>query len=143
MPSDGPHLSDEQLSGYPVSEPFPADAAHVRSCPECRGRLEAMQAALDAYAEYRDSVRAPLLPPPPKLWRSLEQIVTLDEARRRKALRRWLWVPVAAAACVLAVLFFMEHRPAEQASARASDLLVRSARAPLSRSRMIELRAHG
>jgi hypothetical protein len=141
--SDGPHLSDEQLSHYPAREQFPAEAAHLEGCTECRKRLDAMQAALAAYAEYRDSVRGPLLPPPPKPWASLEQIIELDEASRQKPLRRWLWVPAAAAACVLAVLFFMARRPADQASARATDLLVRSGRVALSRSRMIELRARG
>jgi hypothetical protein len=143
LPSDGPHLSDEQLSQYPASEHSLAEAAHLESCTECRKRLDAIHGALAAYAEYRDSVRRPLLPPPPKPWASLKQIIELDEAGRRKPLRRWLWLPAAAAACVLAVLFVMARRPSEQASARATDLLVRSGRVTLSRSRMIELRARG
>jgi hypothetical protein len=147
IPDQGVHLSDEQLSHCPPSERSPGETAHLLACEECSGRLRAFQTALAAYAEYRDSVRAPLLPPAPMPWRPMRQLIEADRADRRQPPRRWLWLTAAAAACACTLLILVARRPAEQAaeqaSAQASDLLVRSASLPVPRSRRLTLRAGG
>src|SRR5215469_10904107 len=89
--SGGTHLSDEQMSQYLVNENSPAEAAHLEVCTECRSRLDEMRAARAAYTEYRDSVQA-LLPPPPKPWPSLEELIKIDE-RRQKLRPAESWTP--------------------------------------------------
>ena len=138
----GAHLSEEQLARFQDGEFSPAEAAHLDDCAECAGRLRGLSAAAAAYAEYRDSIRAPLLPPPPKPWRSLDQLVAGHEANRRRTVLRW-WVPALAAAIGLVLVIVAMLRPAGQASARANQLLARSALVSLPRNRMISMRAHG
>src|SRR5579863_6514277 len=80
MPSNGErHLSDEQLAGFRDGELARDEAAHLDECAVCAQRLRDLTAATAAYAEYRDSIRAPSLPPAPKAWQSLGQLISQHE----------------------------------------------------------------
>lgn len=102
------HLDDEQLCA--LLDEGPDDDAHLRACPDCRGRLHALSLA-------RDAVAAPVVPLAPAV---LDQLVasavaaggvsmattdaTVDLAARRRRLRPpapWL---VSAAAALVALV---------------------------------------
>src|SRR5580704_4381863 len=102
MPNGPTHLSDEQLARYQDGESAAGDS-HVEVCEECANRLRDMRAAFAAYSEYRDTIRNPQLPPVPKPWRGLDQLVADHESQRRRQVL-WFWAPVLAAAVSLFVL---------------------------------------
>jgi hypothetical protein len=142
MPSNGAaHLSEEQLARYQDGELPAAEAAHLEACAECAARLRDINAALAAYAEYRDSIRSPQLPAPPKPWRSLDQLLADDKPERRGLAVRW-WLPALAAALGLAVALVAIRRLPDT-SAQTGQLLDRAALAPMPRNRIISMRVHG
>jgi hypothetical protein len=143
MPRDGlAHLSDEELAGYQDGESSPAEAAHVEACAECSARLRDLQAAIAAYAEYRDSIRSPQLPRVPKPWPRLDQLVADHESQRRRRVWQW-WLPALAAACGLVVLITWGLRNKVDGSQTASQLLERAVVVPVPADRMISMRMHG
>ena len=127
------HLSDEQLARFQDGELPASQAAHLDQCAECAGRLRDSNVVAAAYAEYRDSIRGPSLPPPPRPWQSLDRLVASRQGQRR--LSYWWWVPAAATLAAVVLLFW----PTPQAD----RLLAQSAGAELPSDGMISLRAHG
>jgi hypothetical protein len=90
------HLTDEQLADG-------MNSPHLKSCAECRRRVDELRAATAAYVEYRDTIRAPMLPPPPDSWRSLRVLVARHEAATPpKRSYRWPVLLVAAACAAMA-----------------------------------------
>jgi hypothetical protein len=81
------------------------------------------QLACTAYEEYRDSIRGPALPPAPKAWRSLDELIAEQKADRPRRVWAWWLVPAFAAALIAAVLI------PRDASNKATELLTRSATA--------------
>src|SRR5260370_17712143 len=69
------HRDDEQLLRLADGELDPKQAAqaqaHLKACWHCRTRLEDLQSTIPGYMRYRESVLAPLLPPPPRPWGTL------------------------------------------------------------------------
>ncbi len=143
MPKDRPaHLSDEELAGYQDGERMPADSAHVEGCAQCTARLHDLEAAIAAYAEYRDSIRNPQLPAAPMAWRRLDQLAAEHESGRRRRVLQW-WLPATAAALGLVTLIAVGLRNHGTDSERASQLLDRAGLAAMPADEMIALRIHG
>ncbi len=136
------HLSDEELAGYRDGESSPADTAHLKTCAACAGRLRDLDLATAAYAEYRDSIRGPQLPPAPAPWPRLDQLVADHRARRRRRLLQW-WLPALAAAVSLVVLVVGGLGTNGETSRRASQLLERAARVSMPPGRTISMRIRG
>src|SRR5579864_3801389 len=136
------HLSDEELAAYQDGERFPAEAAHVEGCAQCSARLDDLKAAAAAYAEYRDSIRSPQLPPAPMPWPRLDQLVAGHESQRRRRVLQW-WLPALAAAFGLVVLIVGGLRNKGTASERANQLLERAAVVSMPADQMISMRIHG
>jgi cell pole-organizing protein PopZ len=143
MPRDRlAHLSDEELAAYQDGERSPAESVHVEGCAHCRARLHDLKAAIAAYAEYRDSIRNPQLPPAPTPWRKLDQLVADHESQRRR--RLWQWgVPALAAAFCLVVFIAGGLRNKGADSEGASRLLERAALVSIPADQMISMRIHG
>lgn len=136
------HLSDEQLCQFDDGELGEQEARHIASCPACSKRLEDMRAATQSYVEYRDSNCRPLLPPPPKRWPSLSELVEQQHGAGRKSIIRWWPLPAVAAACI-AVVLTITYGTVGQSSARAAELLSRSAAVELPAERLIAVRLQG
>src|SRR5579864_196967 len=136
------HLSDEELAAYQDGKSSPAEAAHVEGCAQCSARLDDLKAAITAYAEYRDSIRSPQLPPVPMPWPRLDQLVAGHESQRRRRVLQW-WLPALAAALGLVVLIVGGLRNKGAASERASQLLERAALVSMPADQMISMRIHG
>src|SRR6266700_402529 len=97
------HLSDEQLARFQDGELSGSEAGHLESCSKCGGRLHDLRTAGKAYLEYEDSIRRPLLPPPPKPWPGLSILVARhEESHRQSAFRRWPTLAFAATICLVA-----------------------------------------
>lgn len=89
-----------------------ADRVHVDACPECRSRLAEAQAGLEL------ALGAAMPEPLPPYWESLRRQVSLrldEEAARRPAPWRRLWLgPALAAAVLVGIATFLPtatHRP--------------------------------
>jgi hypothetical protein len=137
------HLSDEQLAAFQDQDLPAGDAVHLESCAHCSGRLREIASVLAAYSEYRDAVRAPLLPPPPQSWVSLDALIARNTNGSRPKVHRW-WprIALAAAACaVLAALVLRQN--SGDSSIRATQLLARSATVTVPQGRLISLRSGG
>jgi hypothetical protein len=132
------HLSDLQLVRFQDGELSPHEAIHLDFCADCRRRLNDMQAATVAYLEYRDSIRAPLLPSAPQPWLRLSALVARQQ-EKRSAFRWWPVVAFAATLCL--VMFLLE--PSTQSSRQASELLDRSASTSEPQGRLITMQLHG
>ena len=145
MPSgNSAHLSEEQLARIQDGEFPEREAGHLQSCVQCSNRVRDLRAAVAVYAEYRDSMRAPLLPAPPKPWQPLDALVAQHLASRPAKTLRWWWaVPALAAAAGLIVAVVLMHTKSRQALTRADELLVESARVELPERRLISMRMHG
>jgi hypothetical protein len=133
------HLSDEQLARFNDGELAAGDVAHVEACEHCAGRLREIASAVAAYIEYRDAVRAPLLPLPPRSWLTLD---TLIASNSRSKLLRW-WPRLAIAAACAAIIVFILQQTLDRSSTRASELLARSEMVIPSEGRLISLRSGG
>jgi hypothetical protein len=133
------HLSDEQLAAFQDQDLPAGDAVHLESCAHCAGRLREIASALAAYSEYRDVVSAPLLPPPPQSWASLDTLIARNANGSRPKVHRW-WprIALAAAACAVIAAVALNQR-AERASVRANELLDRSATMTVPEGRSIVL----
>src|SRR5580658_2110425 len=143
MPRDRlAHLSDEELAAYQDGEGLPAESAHLEGCMQCTARLHDLRAAIAAYAEYRDSIRNPQLPPAPTPWRRLDQLVADHESQRRRRVLQW-WVPALAAAFGLVLLIAGGLRNRGADSEGASRLLERAAQVSTPADQMISMRIHG
>jgi len=134
------HLSDEQLARFNDGELAAGDVAHVDACEHCAGRLREMASAVAAYVEYRDTVREPLLPPPPQSWPTLNTLIARNANNGRSRMLRW-WPRLAMAAASLAIIAFIVHQAVDRPSTRASELLARSATVILPGGRLISLRS--
>src|SRR4051794_20418620 len=103
------HLSDEQLALFQDGELSPPGVGHLDACPECASRLRDLETAHAAYAEYRDLIRGPMLPPAPSPWRSLDKLIQRDElkaqAKARNRARAWRWWLIPGLATALCLLF--------------------------------------
>jgi hypothetical protein len=139
------HLSDEELARLQRGS-----ARHLAKCPECASRLRDLQAADAAYAEYRDSLRGPALPPAPKAWRSLDALISegalSEEGKAWSGAGAWRWwlIPgLATALCLLIATVVVLRRSTTQVSGQASELLTRSASAELPPNRLISMRVRG
>jgi hypothetical protein len=133
------HLSDEQLARFNDGERATGDVAHVEACEHCSARLREMASALAAYIEYRDTVRAPLLAPPPQSWPTLNTLIASNASNSRSKLPRW-WPRLAVAAACAAIIALIVRQSVERPSTRASELLERSAMVILPEGRLISLR---
>jgi hypothetical protein len=134
-----PHLSEEDLVRFQDGELPSSQASHLESCPQCATRLRDLENAAALYAEYRDSLRAPSLPPPPRAWQSLDQLIAKDaEGGRFRILRWWPAAVVAIAACIALAVVELPDR----SSARAAQLLAQSAGAELPAGRFVSMRMH-
>lgn len=142
-----PHISEEQLARGEDGELSQPEASHLESCLECGSRLRDAQAARAAYIEYRDSIRGPLLPPPPKSWQTLDALIAGHQASRQTRTFHWWPVPSPAAGlCMLLGLIVagvVLYGPWQAPSIRANRLLTQSARLELPRGRFISLRVRG
>jgi hypothetical protein len=140
-----PHLSDEDLARFDIGEVSAFEARHIEACAQCGGRLRDMQSSYAAYRLYRDALKAPLLPPPPKPWQTLDRLIKGAQANAPVPRFRWWPVPVLAASAVLAVVIaaLVLYTPGQTASARANRLLTASAKLPSSPRGLISVRAHG
>jgi hypothetical protein len=135
------HLSDEQLAAFEEGDLPAGDTVHLESCPHCAGRLREIESALAAYREYRDAVRAPLLPPPPRSWTPFDTLIAQNANNRRsKMLRWWPRIAIAAATCTV-IIALVQHQRSERPSIRANELLARSAMVILPEARLISLRS--
>jgi len=134
------HLSDEQLARFNDGELAAGDVAHVEACEHCAGRLCEMASAVAAYIEYRDVVRAPLLPPPPQSWPTLDTLIARNATNSRSKLLRW-WPRLAIAAACAAIVVFILQQTLDRASTRASELLARSEMVVPPGERLISLRS--
>jgi hypothetical protein len=134
------HLSDEQLARFNDEELAAGDVAHVEACEHCAGRLREMESAVAAYIEYRDTVRAPLLPPPPQSWPRLDVLIARNANNSRSKLLRW-WPRLAMAAACAAIIALILRQTVERPSTRANELLARSAMVILPEARLISLRS--
>lgn len=137
------HLTDEQLAGLPDGELASGGAGHLESCPQCSARLGDIKAAEAAYVEYRDSIRGPLLPPPPHAWRSLDSLIAENAEHLRSRLMRWWPAAALAAAAGLAFAVVLLENPARRSSARATELLEQSASVEPAPDSVISLRLNG
>jgi hypothetical protein len=131
------HLNDEQLAAWQDGERAPVAREHLESCPDCAERLRTLQQGVAAYREYDDALCA-ALPPPPRQWASLDELIAAHSARRRLAAWRWWPVPALAAAALLVGVFWRE-RPARQVS----EMLEQSARVELPANRVLAVRFDG
>jgi hypothetical protein len=141
------HLSDEQLARFNDGELAAGDVAHMEACEHCAGRLREMASAVAAYIEYRDTVRAPLLPPPPQSWPTLDTLIARNASNSRLKLLRW-WPRLAiAAACAAIIALILQQtilqKTLDRPSTRASELLARSAMVITPGGRLISLRSGG
>lgn len=141
------HLSDEQLACLEDGDVSAVDLRHLEACPQCSNRLRDLRAATAAYVRYRNNFRAPLLPPPPRPWKSLDRLIAQHEEKQStRAFRFWPVPAFAAGVCVLLVLIIAglflvnrEHSP----SARASEILARSVRTEVPGNGFISVRTQG
>jgi hypothetical protein len=143
--SNSIHLSEEQLARLEDGELSGREAGHLESCEECRRRLNGLRAATAAYSKYLNSIRRPLLPPPPKPWPSFDVLVRQhQEASSARKFRWWPAPALAAALCLLvAVVILYKLLPyghADEPSIRATELLTQSAGIELPEGREISLR---
>jgi hypothetical protein len=98
-----PHLSDERLAGSQTGDLAASEVRHLEFCIDCRRRMDEIRAAAALYAEYRDSIRGPMLPPPPESWASLSLLVARHEAAEPpKRSHRWPVLLIAAACAAMA-----------------------------------------
>jgi hypothetical protein len=137
------HLTDEQLTRFLDGEPVSGDADHLASCPQCRARLEDIGAAEAAYVEYRDFIRGPLLPPPPRAWRSLDSLIAEDAERPRNRILKWWPAAALAAAAGLGFAVLALEAPGRRSSVRATELLEQSASVESASGRSISIRMNG
>ncbi len=143
MASGSPvHLSDEQLARLQDGNAPAADASHLASCEQCGARLQELRSATAAYAEYLDTVRAPLAPAPPRAWLSLDALIARERDRRRTRLLGWWPAAAVAAACGVAALLLVVPRGSEP-PVTAAELLSRSAATPLPAGRTLSVQAGG
>jgi hypothetical protein len=144
---DSPHLSDEQLARFEDGELSQLEASHLESCAQCGSRLRDAQAARAAYVEYRDSIREPLLLPPPKSWKTLDALIAGHQTIYRPRRLHWWSVPALVtgfcAMLGLIVAAVVMYGPWVAPSVRANELLTDSAKAELPQNRFISLRVHG
>src|ERR1700732_1808781 len=119
------HLSDEKLAQFRDGALLPLDAEHLGDCSDCRTRLEDMERAEVAFAEYCDHIRGPQLPPVPKPWPRLSVLVARQSSTRTPpAFRRWAVAACAVAACV-AVAVIVPSWPSGKVSRETTTLLGR------------------
>jgi hypothetical protein len=121
------HRDDEQLLRLADGELDPKQAAqgqaHLKACWHCRTRLEDLQSTIAGYVRYRESVLAPLLPPPPQPWGSLRGGLRSVDAEMAPPRRSWnlfaspRWLATAAAALLIGVVAYrMQHEPVVSAA---------------------------
>ncbi len=141
------HLSDDQLASLQDGDLSETKAAHIESCLECAQRLRDIQRAISAYAAYEQVVHTSILPPAPKPWMDLSNLVARQNTSPAWNRRRWsLLLAASTAACVLlavAVLDYVKPRRSLEQLHQANDLLARSSLLNLRPSRPISVRAHG
>lgn len=146
MPSNSSaHLSDDQLARFEDGELPEPESRHLKNCTECGTRLDDLRAAAAAYLEYRDSIRGPLRPPAPKQWPRLEILIERHEKANSTTPFRWRLALALATAgsLVLALAVMFLHKPGDQPSTRAAELLTQAARVELPQGRQISVRVHG
>lgn len=123
----GKHFSDEELACFQDEGPREDQAVHLKSCTECRQRLEDLGFATSAFREYLESVCRPLQPPPPQPWQSLSEIAAGHSAAKPALPFRWIWM-TAVAASLAGTFLFVDWKRNADASERAQDLLSQSSR---------------
>jgi hypothetical protein len=148
----GGHLSEEQLARVQDGDGVEAEVAHVAHCAECAARLRQWDVTAAAYAEYRDTIRGPSLPPVPEPWPSLERLIAGHEVEPRRTgelaetsrphRMRW-WIPAFAAAVVAISIGVALIPRTDRQSARADQLLDRASFAPVRGNRVISIQARG
>jgi hypothetical protein len=126
----GKHLSDEELACFQDGESRGDEVVHVKSCTECRQRLEDLGFATSAFREYLDSVYRPLQPPPPQPWQGLSEIAAQHSSVRPALSFRWIWM-TAVAASLAGTFAFVDWKRDVDASERAQDILSQSSRIAL------------
>jgi hypothetical protein len=120
------HLHPEELLDL-LDGTRSAPDAHLLGCPYCRERADAMWSGLKHYADYREHLLVPSVPPPPAAWsdldRGMDEVDAKRSYRRRDVPRvepirrpRFLWA-AAAAALLLAAYSGYRRIPSVQAAA--------------------------
>ena len=137
------HLSDEQIAQFQDGELSGGAAGHLQSCSGCQSRLRDLESAAAAYTQYRNSIRGPQLPPPPKPWLRLSALAAQQRSSTQHRLLQW-WPAAAAALCILFVVaILVPSRRAAQASRQTNELLTRSTYAVEPEGRLISMSFRG
>lgn len=134
------HISDERLSF--LEDLSLAELAHLESCRECMARLRDLEFVTNAYQQYRQAIRDPALPPPPRPWKSFEALIAQQELPGRRYLR-WWQIGAVAAAIVIAIALAHLYQASTASSVRVNDLLARSSNVTLPEGRRISMRLQG
>lgn len=92
------HMMIETIARLIDEAPNAAEAAHLESCEECRGTLEAMRADTAALRNL------PMIEPPPTEWPQLEARL-LDEGLIRRRVGHVFWRSTAVRAAAAVALF--------------------------------------
>ncbi len=110
---------------------------HLDGCWHCRKERNELEASIDAFVRYRESVWMPSLPPPPRSWPDIGVLCAeLDQSRVPEPARRWVvWRAVAAGFFAIAVTaamvaFFPYGRVSPPAGKEAAATPAASGRTP-------------
>ncbi|WP_346621037.1 anti-sigma factor [Blastococcus montanus] len=77
------HCPPEQLALAALREPLPAgDAAHLRSCADCRSEVASLQRAVDAVAIPEFGASGPAVAPPASVWAGIAAATGVTTAPR-------------------------------------------------------------
>lgn len=142
------HPADDELLAFGDAELPPAETdrvrAHVDTCPECRGRLDEIQAALAGYVRYHGSELKGGMPAPPRAWIDIrERLAALETKRARRvampSLRTWLAAAAVLLICV-AVARRFQHAPGVSASQLLRKASAAASAAPARPHRRIQVK---
>lgn len=63
---------------------------HLETCWHCRTERNELQASIDAFVRYRERILLPHLPPPPRRWPELSELLADWDATNQPApVRAW------------------------------------------------------
>ncbi len=114
---------------------------HLRSCDECRRRLEQLMTGGAAYDRYHSQILKPALEPPPN-WSSLQaRLTSLEQARGRFHLSLSVRWAAFAVSCCAAVTGWLVHH--EAPASKMQRLLTRAEAAPAAPHRRLQVIAGG
>ncbi|MFN0172478.1 MAG: hypothetical protein ACKV22_39245 [Bryobacteraceae bacterium] len=135
------HPDEELLLRYRDRELPEGEASgletHLDACGTCRADLDDVDDALEAYLQYRREVLDRI--DPPESWDGFEgRLAAMSAEPRRTLASRWrVWLPVAAAVLLAAVVY---HRLDEAPSVKAAQLLRESSARTTVAARFIRIK---